>query len=325
MLKMMLTAAVACVLMPPGAVHAQQWPTRPVTMVVGFAAGGTTDLLGRIVAQRVGEVLGQPIVVENVGGAGGVVGSLRIAQAKPDGSQVLFGGLGTLVLNQMLYKKPPYDTLADFVPVALVAEVPLVLLTRKTLPVNSLQEFIAYAKANAADMTFGSAGVGSAPHFGCLLLNMAIGADITHVPYRGSGPALQELSAGRIDYYCDALPSALPHIEAKSISAIAILAPNRAPVLPDLPTAQQQGLANFEAYTWFGFFFPRGTSDAIVHRLQGATVEAMKTPSVRERLEKLGATVVPPDHMTPEHLGKLVRSEMKKWAAPIKASGVSAD
>jgi tripartite-type tricarboxylate transporter receptor subunit TctC len=323
--KMMLATMVAVVLALVGTAGAQQWPTRPVTMVVGFAAGGTTDVLGRIVAQRVGEILGQQIMVENVGGAGGLTGSLRVARAHPDGSQVLFGGLGTVVLNQMLYKRPPYDAVTDFVPVALVAEVPLVLLTRTDLPVNGLQEFIAYAKANHARMTFGSAGIGSAPHFGCLLLNMAIGADAIHVPYRGSGPALQELIAGRIDYYCDALPSALPYIQAKSMKAIAILTRDRAPVLRELATAKEQGLANFEAYTWFGFFFPRGTPESIVRRLQEATVEAMKTPSVREGLEKLGATIVPLDQMTPVHLSKLVRTEIEKWAAPIKASGVSVD
>jgi tripartite-type tricarboxylate transporter receptor subunit TctC len=325
MLKKILAAAVVSVLASAHSVRAQEWPTRPVTMVVGYAAGGTTDVLGRIVAQRVGEAVGQQIVVENVGGAGGLTGSLRVARAQPDGSQVLFGGLGTVVLNQLLYKKPPYDTVTDFVPVALVAEVPLVLLTRKELPVTNLQEFIAYTKANHGKMTFGSAGIGSAPYFGCLLLNMAMGAEGTHVPYRGSGPALQELMAGRIDYYCDALPSALPHIEAKSIKAIAMLTRDRAPLLPDLATAQEQGLAGFEAYTWFGFFFPRGTPDAIVRRLQHATVEAMKTPTVRQSLEKLGATVVPLEQMTPERLGRLVHSEIEKWTAPIKASGVSVD
>src|SRR5262245_18861199 len=325
MLRAVFHATIAGVLALGSAAQAHEWPTRPVTMVVGFAAGGTTDVLGRIVAQRVGEILGQQIVVENVGGAGGLTGSLRVARAQPDGSQVLFGGLGTLVLNQMLYKKPPYDTMTDFAPVALVAEVPLVLLTRKDLPVNDVQEFVPYVKANHAKMTFGSAGVGSAPHLVCLLFNIAIGADVTHVPYRGSGPALQELMAGRIDYYCDALPSALPHIEGNNIKAIAILTRARAPVLPHLATAQEQGLANFEAYTWFGFFFPRGTPETIVRQLQHATIEAMKTPSVRKRLEKLGATVVPVEHMTPGHLRQLVRNEIAKWTAPIKASGVSVD
>jgi tripartite-type tricarboxylate transporter receptor subunit TctC len=324
MLKAIL-GATAGILTLAGAALANEWPTRPINMVVGFAAGGTTDLLGRIVAQRVGEALGQQIVVENVGGAGGLTGSLRVARAQADGSQVLFGGLGTVVLNQLLYKNPPYDTVVDFAPVALVAEVPLVLLARKDLPVNNVAEFIAYAGANHAKMTFGSAGAGSAPHLGCLLLNMAIGAEVTHVPFRGSGPALQELISGRIDYYCDALPSALPHIQANSLKAIAIMTRARAPVLPDLPTAQEQGLPDFEAYTWFGLFLPRATPEAIVRRLQHATREAMNTATVREKLEKLGATVAPLEHMTPEHLGMLVRRELQKWAAPIKASGVSVD
>jgi tripartite-type tricarboxylate transporter receptor subunit TctC len=324
MLKAVL-GATAGILTLVGAALAHEWPTRPINMVVGFAAGGATDLLGRIVAQRVGEALGQQIVVENVGGAGGLTGSLRVARAQADGSQVLFGGLGTVVLNQLLYKNPPYDTVVDFAPVALVAEVPLVLLARKDLPVNTVAEFMAYARANHAKMTFGSAGAGSAPHLGCLLLNMAAGVDITHVPFRGSGPALQELIAGRIDYYCDALPSALPHIRAKSLKTIAVMTRARASVLPDLPTVQEQGIPDFEAYTWFGLFFPRATPEPIVRRLQHATREAMKTAAVRERLEQLGATVAPLEHMTPEHLGTLVRSELQKWATPIKASGVAVD
>jgi tripartite-type tricarboxylate transporter receptor subunit TctC len=216
------------ILAPSGAASADQWLMRPLTMVVGYTAGGTTDVLGRIVAQRLGETLGQQIVVENVGGAGGLTGSLRVARGPADGSQVLFGGLGTVVINQLLYKKPPYDTVTDFAPVALVAEVPLVLLARKDLPVSTVAEFNAYTRMNYAKMSYGSVGNGSAPHLGCLLLNMAIGVEVTHVPFRGSGPALQELMAGRIDYYCDALPSALPYIQANTIKAIAIMTRARA-------------------------------------------------------------------------------------------------
>jgi tripartite-type tricarboxylate transporter receptor subunit TctC len=292
---------------------------------VPFAAGGTTDVLGRIMAQRLGEILGRQIVVENVGGAGGMTGSLRVAQAPPDGSQFLFSGLGPLVLNPALHKRPRYNTVTDFVPVTLVAEVPLVLITRRDLPVNNLQEFIAHAKANQATMTFGSAGSGSAPHIGCVLLNMAMGTQITHVPFRGSGPALQELIAGRIDFYCDAVSAPLPHIRANAMKAIAMLTRDRAAVLPDLPTAQEQGLVNFEAYTWFGLFFPRGTPEHIVRRLHQAAVEATKAAFVRERFEGIGATLVPPERTTPEHFDAFVRSEIEKWAAPIKASGVSAD
>jgi tripartite-type tricarboxylate transporter receptor subunit TctC len=304
---------------------AQDWPSRPITMVVPFAAGGTTDLLGRVMAQHIGELLGQPVVVENVGGAGGMTGSLRVAQAPPDGSQVLFSGLGPLILSQTLYKKPRYNTVNDFVPVALIAEVPLVLVVRKDLPANNLQEFVAYAKANQGKMTFGSAGSGSAPHIGCVLLNMAMGTQITHVPYRGSGPALQELIAGRIDFYCDAVSAPLPHIQSNTMKAIAILSRNRAAMLPNLPTAQEQGLADFDAATWFGFFLPRGTPQSIVNRLQEATVRAMREPAVREHMDKLGANVVTASRTTSEYLSSFVRSELEKWTAPIKASGVSVD
>jgi len=321
MLKMMLGAALASAFVQTA--DAQAWPTRPVTMVVPFAAGGTTDVLGRIMAQRLGEILGQHVIIENVGGSGGMTGSLRVAQAQPDGSQILFSGLGPLVLNQALYKKPRYNSVADFEPVGLVAEVPLVLLTRKDLPAANLQEFIAYARANQAKMTYASAGSGSAPHIGCVLLNNAIGTDITHVPYRGSGPAMQDLIAGRTDFFCEALPTALSQIQSGTVRAIALLARDRAKVLPSLPTAQEQGLAGFEAYTWFGFYLPNNSPHLIVRRLNQATVEATETPWVRERLEDLGAALVSADRATPEYLAKFMHSEMERWQAPIKASGLS--
>ena len=324
-LKIIVVTALAGALVWTDAAGAQEWPTRPITMVVPFAAGGTSDVVGRIMAQHVGEILGQQIVVENIGASGGMAGSLRVAQAQPDGYQLLLGALGPQALNQTLYKKPGYNTVTDFTPVSLIVEVPLVLMTRKDLPANTLQEFSAYTKANQDKMTFASAGIGSAPHMGCVLLNTAMGTSVTAVPYRGSGPAMQDLIAGRTDFFCDALPTALPQIQNNAVKAIALLTRDRAAVLPDLPTAQEQGLTNFEAYTWFAFFFPRGTSSAIVHRLHQATVAATKMPSVRERLEGLGATFVAPERTTPDYLGKFVRSEIEKWAGPIRASGASVD
>jgi tripartite-type tricarboxylate transporter receptor subunit TctC len=316
-LKMMVGASLAGTLALTAATAAQDWPRRPITMVVPFASGGTTDVLGRIMAQRVGEILGQQVVVENIGGSGGMIGSLRVAQSPPDGSQLLFSGLGPLVVNQVLYKKPLYHTLTDFAPVALLAEVPLVLIVRKDLPIKNLQEFIAYTKVNQENMSFASAGIGSAPHIGCVLLNMAMNTNVIAVPYRGSGPAMQDLIAGRTDFFCEALPTALPQIESGAVKAIAILTRSRAAVLPSLQTAQEQGLANFEAYTWFGFFFPRGTPDAIVHRLQQVAVEAAQTRSLRERVEKLGAALVTPERMTSESLSAFVRSEIEIWTVPI--------
>ena len=202
--------ALAGLLALTGTAGAQDWPTRPVTMVVPFAAGGPTDVLGRVMAQRVSEILGQQVVVENVGGAGGMTGSARAAQAEADGYTFVLGTVGTHAQNQTLFKKPLYNAETDFAPVALIAEVPITLVVRKDLPVNNLQDFVAYTKANADKMTFGSAGAGSATHLGCVVLNVAIGANVTHVPYRGTGPAMTDLQGGRIDYLCEILSSAKP-------------------------------------------------------------------------------------------------------------------
>jgi tripartite-type tricarboxylate transporter receptor subunit TctC len=324
LLKTLIGTALAGLLTLTGEARAQDWPRGPLTMVVPFAAGGTTDVLGRIMAQRLGEILGQAVVVENIGGAGGMTGSLRVAHAQPDGSLFLFGALGPQVLNPALHSKAAYNSVTDFAPVALLVEVPLVLITRKDLPIGDLQGFIAHAKANQATMNFGSAGIGSAPHIGCVLLNTAMGTKIAHVPYRGMGSAAQDLITGRIDFYCDALPTALGLIEGSdTVKPIAILSRTRAPVVPNLPTGQEQGLAEFEAYTWFALFLPANTPEAIVRHLHDATVEAVKTPSVRERMEALGATLVAPGRMTPDYLAEFVRSEVDKWGASIKAAGIS--
>ena len=316
--------ALGTVLAFIGSASAQQdWPTRPITMVIPFAAGGPTDVLGRVMGERMSQLLGQQIVVENVGGAGGMTGSQRVAKADPDGYQFVLGTVGTHAQNQTLYKKPAYHAADDFAPVVLIAEVPLVLITRKDFPAKNLQEFIDYAKANKAKMTFGSAGAGAATHLGCVLLNSAIGVDITHVPYRGTGPAMQDLAAGRIDYLCEIVTTALPQIQGGAVKAIATLTKTRSPVLPDLQTADEQGLKNFEAYTWNAFFLPKGTPEPIIKKLHDTTVQAMDTPEVKQRLESLGASLVAPDRRSSEYLGKIVRSEIEKWAAPIKASGVS--
>src|SRR5581483_7946412 len=231
------------------------WPDRPVTMVVPFAAGGPTDVVGRIMAQRLGEILEQQIVVENVGGAGGMTGAQRVALARPDGYQMLLGTVGTQAYNQTLYKKPLYNAVSDFAPVVLIAEQPLVLVVPKDFPANTLGEFTAYAKANASKLSFGSGGAGSSTHLACMLLNSAIGVDVQHVPYRGSAPAMQDLIAGRINYLCDAVSTAMPQIKTGAVKPIAILARSRTSVLPDVPTAQEQGLPGFEANNWIGLFF----------------------------------------------------------------------
>ena len=222
-MKGVLTAALALVCMATVAATADEYPSRPITMIVPFAAGGPTDVVGRLVAERLSDILGQQVIVENVGGAGGMTGAQRVAQAAPDGYQVLLGTVGTQAYNQTLYKKPLYNANSDFAPVVLIAEQPLVLVVQKDLPADSLKQFAAYVKANAAKLSFGSGGSGSATHLGCVLLNSAIGVNVQHVPYRGSAPAMQDLIAGRINYLCDAVSTALPQIKAGAVRPIAVL------------------------------------------------------------------------------------------------------
>jgi tripartite-type tricarboxylate transporter receptor subunit TctC len=302
-----------------------KWPSRPVTMVVPFAPGGPTDVVGRIVAERLGDVLGQQIVVENVGGAGGMTGAQRVAVASPDGYQVLLGTVGTQAYNQTLYKKPLYNALDDFTPVVLIAEQPLVLVAAKDLPVDSLNSFTAYVKANSAKLSFGSGGSGSATHLGCVLLNTAIGVNVQHVPYRGSAPAMQDLIAGRINYLCDAVSTALPHIKSGAVKPIAILARHRSTVLPEVLTADEQGLAGFEANNWIGLFFPRNTPTSIVAKLHDAAIKAMNVPALRTRMEAIGTDLVSADRTGSDYLKRFVSTEIDKWAVPIKASGVSVE
>jgi tripartite-type tricarboxylate transporter receptor subunit TctC len=318
-------AAVATVLALGGAASAQDFPNRPITMVIPFAAGGPTDVLGRVVAARMGEILGQQVVVENVGGAGGMTGSKRVATAAPDGYQMVLGTVGTHAQGQTLYKKPQYNSVEEFTPVALLAEVPIILTVRKDLPVNDFKAFVAYAKENQGKMQFGSAGAGSATHLGCVLLNYVLGTNITHVPYRGTGPAMQDLQGGRIDFLCEIITTAKPQVDGGTVKALAIFNKTRSPALPNLATAEEQGTQNLEAYTWNALFLPKGTPDAIVQKLNAAAAEAMKTPAVAERLSGLGAQIVSADRMTPAYLGTFLKAEIEKWAAPIKAAGVQVD
>jgi tripartite-type tricarboxylate transporter receptor subunit TctC len=324
MLKKLVLAAVSGLLAYAAPANAQPFPSRPLTMVIPFAAGGPTDVLGRVIAQRMSEVLGQQVVVENVGGAGGMTGSKRVATSAPDGYTFVLGTVGTHAQNQTLYKKPAYDSVNDFTPVALIADVPIILITKKDLPVKDFKEFAAYAKSNQAKMSFGSAGAGSATHLGCVVLDTALGVTVTHVPYRGTGPAMQDLQAGRIDYLCEIITTAKPQADGGSVKALATLSPQRSPVLPDLPTAAEQGTP-VEAYTWNAIFLPKGAPAEIVDKLNDATIKAMDTPAVRERLTTLGANLATPERRTPAYLAKFLTAEIEKWAAPIKASGASMD
>jgi tripartite-type tricarboxylate transporter receptor subunit TctC len=319
-----LIAAFGLLITLPAAVWAQEFPSKPLTMIIPFAAGGPTDVLGRVAAQRMGEILGQQVVVENVGGAGGMTGSKRVADAAPDGYTFVLGTVGTHAQGQTLYKKPLYNAVTDFTPVSLLAEVPIVLITRRDLPVKNLGDFIAYARANQSKMQYGSAGAGSATHLGCVLLNHVVGVNITHVPYRGTGPAMGDLQGGRIDYLCEVVTTAKPQIDGGTVKAIAIMTKARSKALPDVPTALEQG-SDLEAYTWNAIFLPKGAPAPIVKRLNDAAVATIKTPAVQERLEGMGAQLVTDDRATPDYLFGFVKSEIDKWAAPIKASGVTVE
>jgi tripartite-type tricarboxylate transporter receptor subunit TctC len=302
--------------------QAQDWPSRPMTMVVPFAAGGSSDAIARIVADGLSSQLHHPVIVENIGGAGGMTGTNRVAKATPDGYQFVLGNVGTHAQNQSLYKKPLYNAVTDFAPVALITDQSLVLVARKDFPADNLNEFIAYTKANQAKLRYSSAGVGGSNHLACVLLNSAIGVDVTHIPYRSGAQAMQDLLAGQVDYQCPSLPTAMPQVAGKTVKALAILSRNRSPSMPDLPSAHEQGLTDFDIPSWYALFLPKGTPDAIVRKLNAATVAAMDTPSMQERLKQVGSDLVAPERRSPEYLGQFVAAEIRKWEAPIKSSGV---
>ena len=301
--------------------HAQDWPQRTVTMVVAAAAGGPIDVFGRVLAERMGQVLGQSVVIENVPGAGGMMGGQRVARAAPDGYTAILGTIATHAHSQTLYKSPLYNAISDFTPVMLIAEIPLVLIVRKDLPATSFEEFVTYAKANPGKLNYGSAGSGSATHLGCILLSKAIGAEAQHVPYKGTGPAMQDLQAGRIDFLCEIVVSAVPQIQAGTVRALATLSRDRSPVLPNLPTAYEKGAQNVQAYTWTALLFPKGTPAPIVDKMRGAALTALAEPGVKRQLEALGASLVSPDRTTPGYLAKFIQDEIDKWAGPIRDSG----
>jgi tripartite-type tricarboxylate transporter receptor subunit TctC len=301
---------------------AQDWPNRPMTMVAPFAAGGSTDAIARIVAEGLSSQLHQPVIVENVGGAGGMTGTNRVAKAPPDGYQFVLGNVGTHAQNQTLYKTPLYNAETDFAPVVLIMDQSLVLVARKDFPASSLQEFIAYAKANQSTMQYASAGVGGSNHLACVLLNAAIGINVVHIPYRSGGQAMQDLLAGRIDYQCPSAPTAMPQIASNAVKTLAMLSKKRSPSLPDLASAHEQGLTDFDIPSWYALFLPKGTPDSIVRKLNAAAVAAMNTPSMQERLKLIGSDLVGPERRSPEYLAKFVAEEIKKWAGPISTSGV---
>jgi len=318
-------AAAAALIALAGTAAAQEWPTRPITLIVPFPAGGGIDVSARIQALRMGEMLGQTIVVENIGAAAGMVGGSRVAKAEPDGYTFLVGNTGTHAYNQTLYKRPLYNSATDFAPVGLVSESPRILIARKDLPANNLQEFIAYVKANEKTAQFGSAGVGSGTHLPCVMLNLALGLNIAHIPYRGAAPVMQDLIGGRIDYMCDTIQTGAQQAKQGTVKGIAVMSEKRVPIIPDLPTTGEQGLPGVEASVWNAFFLPKGTPEPIVRKLNKAMSDTLDDPGIRKRLEELGLEIVPPERRSPEYLAKYLPEEIARWAKPIREAGISAD
>jgi tripartite-type tricarboxylate transporter receptor subunit TctC len=299
------------------------YPLRPITMIVPFAAGGPTDILGRVVAQAISPMLGQQVIIEDTTGAGGTIGATKAARAAPDGYTMLMGNLGTQAASVGIYSKLAYDPRTDFEPVILVASTPMVLVTRKTLPVHTLAEVVAYAKEHKGKTTMGSAGVGSISHLTLLLFNHLTGADVTHVPYRGLSEAINDPLGGQIDLLFDQVVTATPHILAGAENAIVVTIPNRAPAIPDVPSATEAGLPALQTVAWTALFMPKGTPHDMVVRINAAVQKAMDDPQIAKRLAEIGADIPPPDQRSPEALGYLVNSEIDKWVPLIKAAGVT--
>jgi tripartite-type tricarboxylate transporter receptor subunit TctC len=320
-----LSILSAVAIFAPAVAAAQDWPSRPVTLLAPFAAGGPLDTLARIMQPTLGEALGQQIIVENVPGGGGMTGSLRVSQASADSHMFVLGSIGTHAIGYSMHKKPAYHPANDFQPVSFVADAPLLLVTKKDLQARNLQEFGAYAKVNQAKMQFSSGGAGTSSHVSCVMLNQLIGIDVIHVPYRGGGPAFQDLIAGRVDYICNYVSIAVPAIKAGQVNAIAMLARERTPLLPDLTTADEQGLKDFDVSAWNAIFLPKSATPAMVAKLNAAVSKALDDPKLKARLDAIGLIPAAPARRGPQYLRTFVESEVARWAAPVKAAGLQMD
>ncbi len=325
--RKLLPLAAALIVLSAGAAtqDSQNWPTRPITMLVPFAPGGPMDSLARILQPTLGEILGQSIIVENSPGGGGTTGSLRVSQASANSHMFVLASIGTHAIGYSMHKKPAYHPANDFQPVAFVADAPLVLIVRKDFPANDLKEFAAYAKANGDKMQFASGGTGTSSHISCVLLNQTMGAKVLHVPYRGGGPALQDVIAGRIDYTCNYVSIAVPAVQSGQARVLATLARSRSASFPDLSTAGEQGLKDFDVSAWNAILLPKSATPAMVAKFNAAVSKALDNPAMRERLEAIGLIPAAPERRSPEYLRAYIESEVKKWAEPVKASGLQVD
>jgi putative tricarboxylic transport membrane protein len=302
---------------------AQEYPTRPITLIVPFAAGGPTDVISRIVGEHMSRTLGQQIVIENVVGAGGTTASTRAKRANPDGYTLITGHMGTHAASVPLYPNLQYHPLNDFEPISLLAGTPVLILARKDFPPKDLKEFTSYVKANEAKLNMAHAGVGSVSFTSCLLLNSILGIKPTSIPFQGTGPAMNALVGGQVDYMCDQIVNAVPQINGGTIKSYAIGTPERNPALPNLPTTKEAGLPEFQVSAWNALFAPKGTPKPVLDKLNAAAVAALDDETVRKRLLELGSDIPSKEKRTPQALAELVKSEIDRWTPVIKAAGVT--
>jgi tripartite-type tricarboxylate transporter receptor subunit TctC len=305
----------------PGMAQAA-YPERPVTLLVPFPAGGSTDLVARVIAQRMTRGLGQQVVVENKGGAGGNLGSAQVAKADPDGYTILMGTVATHALNPALYAKMPYDAVADFAPISLLVKVPNVLVVNPEFPAKTVQELIALLKEKPGEYSYASSGNGTPLHLSGELFKSMAGVDMVHIPYKGAGPALTDLLGNHVPIMFDNLPSSTGYIKDGRLRGLAVTTAERAASMPDLPTIAESGLPGYETYTWNALFAPAGTPPEVIQKLNGVAVEAVSDPAVKAKLAEFGATVV---GSSPEELVQHVQAELAKWAPVVKASGARID
>ena len=305
-----------------GAATAQSYPEKPVKLVVPFPPGGPTDGMARIIGQKLAEKWGQPVIVENRGGAGGAIAAETAAKSPPDGYTLFFGTTGTQTINPSLYAKLPYDPVKDFAPISMVATATNVLVVHPGLPVKSVKELIEYAKANPGKLTFGSAGSGSSNHLAGELLKSMAGIDMAHIPYKGSAPALTDLMGGQISMMFDVLSTAMPHIATGKTRALGVTSPKRSSIAPDIPTVAESGLPGYEVVIWFGVLAPARTPAPIVDKVSQDLAALMKMPDLKERLSQLGSE---PVGTTPAQFADLMKNDTAKWSKVVKASGARVD
>jgi tripartite-type tricarboxylate transporter receptor subunit TctC len=305
-----------------GPAAAQNYPIRPITLIVPFAAGGPTDVISRIVSEHMSRTLGQQIVIENVIGAGGTTGATRAKRANPDGYTLITGHMGTHAASVALYPNLQYNPLTDFEPIGLLAGTPVLILAKKDFPPKDLKEFVSYVKANETKLNMAHAGVGSVSFTTCLLLNSILKAKPTTIPYQGTAPAMNALVGGQVDYMCDQIVNAVPQIKGGTIKTYAIATPERNPALPDVPTTKEAGLPEFQASAWNALFAPKGTPKAVIDKVNAAAVQALDDENVRKRLLELGSDIPSKERRTPQALAELVKNEIDRWTPVIKAAGV---